>query len=81
MMPSAMTEGMSGMSGGGPASGGRIYDVPVEIYGSIGLATQPSESALGIEPGQGEEPAGDEEKPPAGPKAAQALPQKRRIAA
>ena len=55
--------GMSGMSGGGPPAGSRIYDVPVEIRGTIGLATQPSEAAVGLEPGQGaEQPAGDGDK-------------------
>jgi hypothetical protein len=57
------SEGMSGMSGGGPPAGSRIYDVPVEIHGTIGLATQPTEAAVGLEPGQGvEQPAGEGDK-------------------
>ena len=88
MMPQSMgpsegmsgMSGMSGMAGASSSSGGRNYDLPVEIHGTVGLATQPSEAAVGLEPGQGAEQSGDnDEKPAAGPKAASALPLRRRM--
>ena len=70
--------GGSGMSGSSASSSeGRIYDVPVEIYGTVGLATPPSEVAVGLEPGQDAEPAGEEGEKQAAPKAAAALPNRR----
>lgn len=77
----AATEGMSGtMMMGGPVPGGdgtssRLYDVTLELRGSVGLATEPNEQAVGLEPGEGEAqpaaPADPEARPPA--KAAAAI--------
>jgi hypothetical protein len=63
---------------GGPAGGdgvatgstgsGRMYDVTLELRGTVGLATPPSEKAVGLEPGD----AGDANA--AAPKAAAASP-------
>lgn len=80
MMSQSMGSGAggSGMSGSSASSSeGRIYDVPVEIYGTVGLATPPSEVAVGLEPGQDAEPAGEEGEKQAAPKAAAALPHRR----
>jgi len=81
MMPGG--EGIGGGPAGATPAGARIYDLPIEIHGTIGLATQPSEQAVGLEPGQGlEQPAGDGgEKPAAQPKTSQVTAEKRRVPA
>ena len=68
---------------GGPAGAGRYYDVTLELRGTVGLATPPSEKAVGLEPGQGDAvaPADAVEKPAPAPKAALLnRPMRRRIA-
>jgi hypothetical protein len=51
------------MGGGGafgadaPTGAVRLYDVQLELRGTIGIATRPSEQAVGLEPGQGAAPA------------------------
>ena len=50
------------------AGSGRMYDVTLELRGTVGLATPPSEKAVGLEPGD----AGDANA--AAPKAAAASP-------
>jgi len=61
---------------GGPANASRLYDVNLELRGTVGLATQPTEAAVGLEPGQGDVPAsdgaGEKSAPP--PKAAMSSP-------
>ena len=51
---------------------GRLYDVNLELRGTIGLATPPNEGTVGLEPGQGDPvaPAEAAEKPAPAPKAA-----------
>lgn len=53
---------------GGQTGSGRIYDVNLELRGTIGLATPPSATAVGLESG------GSGEQPVAAPSAARALP-------
>ena len=50
---------------------GRLHDVDLELRGTVGLATPPDEKAVGLEPGQVEDPATEqpEEKPAAVPQA------------
>ena len=36
----------------GPGGSGRMYDVYLELRGTVGLATQPSAKAVGLEPGE-----------------------------
>ena len=57
---------------GGPAGAGRLYDVTLELRGTVGLATPPNEITVGLEPGQGDAaaPAEAGEKPAPAPKAA-----------
>jgi hypothetical protein len=38
---------------GGDGTGSRLYDVTLELRGSVGLATEPNEEAVGLEPGEG----------------------------
>jgi len=68
--------GGAGPVAGGPASASRLYDVSLELRGTVGLATQPTEAAVGLEPGQGDVPAsdgaGEKSAPP--PKAAMSSP-------
>jgi hypothetical protein len=62
---------------------GRLYDVNLELRGTIGLATPPNEGTVGLEPGQGDPVAPPEaaEKPAPAPKAALFnRPTRRRIA-
>jgi hypothetical protein len=40
-----------------PGTAGRLYDVNLELRGTVGLATPPDEKAVGLEPGQADEPA------------------------
>jgi hypothetical protein len=58
--------------GRGPAGIGRLYDVTLELRGTVGLATPPNEITVGLEPGQGDAAApaeaGDKSVP--APKAA-----------
>ena len=63
-------DGAMGQAFPGPAAAGsgRMYDVTLELRGTVGLATPPSEKAVGLEPGQ----AGDTN--PAAPKAAASSP-------
>ena len=51
---------------------GRLYDVTLELRGTVGLATPPNEGTVGLEPGQGDPvaPAEAAEKPAPAPKAA-----------
>jgi hypothetical protein len=72
---------------GGPSAssptGGRLYDVQLELRGTVGLATQPNEKILGLEPGQGDEDGpGDAREKPAQPPNADVSdrPSRRRIA-
>jgi hypothetical protein len=45
--------GMPGGPGpGGDSVGSRLYDVTLELRGSVGLATEPNEQAVGLEPGE-----------------------------
>jgi hypothetical protein len=67
--PAGMGMEMSGASGGmggmpvDTATGAaRLYDVQLEVRGSIGLATRPNEQAVGLEPGQGAAPAAGDGK-------------------
>lgn len=55
-----------------PSGAGRFYDVPLELRGTIGLATPPNEKTVGLEPGQGDAvaPADADEKAVPAPKAA-----------
>lgn len=55
-----------------PSGAGRFYDVPLELRGTIGLATPPNEKTVGLEPGQGDvvAPGEADEKPAPAPKAA-----------
>jgi hypothetical protein len=65
------------------SGGGRLYDVTLELRGTIGLATPPNEGTVGLEPGQGDPVAPTEaaEKPAPNPKAALFhRPTRRRIA-
>ena len=65
------------------ASAGRLYDVNLELRGTIGLATPPNEGTVGLKPGQGDPVAPTEaaEKPAPAPKAALFhRPTRRRIA-
>jgi len=55
------------------ASGvGRLYDVTLELRGTVGLATPPNENTVGLEAGEGDAPAPADagEKAAAAPKAA-----------
>ena len=55
------------------ASGvGRLYDVTLELLGTVGLATPPNENTVGLEAGEGDAPAPADagEKAAAAPKAA-----------
>jgi len=56
----------------GSTGSGRMYDVSLELRGTVGLATPPSEKAVGLEPGE----AGDNAA--AVPKAAMSTPAARR---
>lgn len=88
----APTSGQGGMQsmpttpdggGGVPTGGGRLYDVVLELRGTVGLATLPNESTVGLEPGQGDAavPADGGEKAAPAPKAALLnRPMRRRIA-
>jgi len=60
------------MAAGGPSGAGRMYDVTLEIRGTVGLATPPDEKTVGLEPGQGDvaPPADAGEKVAPAPKAA-----------
>jgi len=58
--------------GSAGSGSGRMYDVSLELRGTVGLATQPSEKAVGLEPDE----AGD--KAAAAPKAAISAPAARR---
>jgi hypothetical protein len=51
--------GQPGADPGTPAPGavGRLYDVNLELRGTVGLAIPPDEKAVGLEPGQADEPA------------------------
>ena len=54
----------------GPASAiGRLYDVTLELRGTIGLATPPNEKAVGLTPEQANEAVSEDagEKPAAAP--------------
>jgi hypothetical protein len=65
------------------AGAGRLYDVTLELRGTIGLATPPNQGTVGLEPGQGDPVAPPEaaEKPAPAPKAALFhRPTRRRIA-
>lgn len=50
--------GQPGADPGTPAPGavGRLYDVNLELRGTVGLATPPDEKAVGLESGQADEP-------------------------
>jgi hypothetical protein len=60
------------LGGAGSTGSGRMYDVSLELRGTVGLATPPSEKAVGLEPGE----AGDDAA--AVPKAAMSTPAARR---
>jgi hypothetical protein len=72
--------GAASMQGGAPAvsitpapsGAGRFYDVPLELRGTVGLATPPNEKTVGLELGQGDvvAPGEADEKPAPAPKAA-----------
>jgi hypothetical protein len=56
---SRSVSGPPGADPGTPAPGavGRLYDVNLELRGTVGLAIPPDEKAVGLEPGQADEPA------------------------
>jgi len=49
-MPGPMMAG--GPIPGGEGGGSRLYDVTLELRGTVGLATEPNEQAVGLEPGE-----------------------------
>lgn len=57
---------------GGAVGSVRLYDVNLELRGTVGLATPPQEQAVGLEPGQGDAAPSEEpgDKAAASPKAA-----------
>ncbi|NBS41676.1 hypothetical protein EBS80_03365 [bacterium] len=59
--------GVGAFGGDAPTGAVRLYDVQLELRGTIGIATRPSEQAVGLEPGQGSAPApsGDGKEKPA----------------
>jgi len=59
--------GMSGMPVDSATGAARLYDVQLEVRGTIGIATRPNEQAVGLEPGQGAAPAAGEGKDKAAP--------------
>jgi hypothetical protein len=66
-----------------PSGAGRFYDVPLELRGTVGLATPPNEKTVGLEPGQGDAVAPADAENKASPPAKAALfgrPIRRRIA-
>lgn len=67
-----MSSGMSGLPVDTATGAARLYDVQLEVRGTIGLATRPNEQAVGLEPGQGAPPpaAGDGKEKAAPAKAA-----------
>ena len=66
--------GQPGADAGASAtgSGGRFYDVKLELRGTVGLATLPNNKTVELEPGQAPEPASEaaDEQPAQAPKAA-----------
>ena len=58
---------MSGMPVDSATGAARLYDVQLEVRGTIGIATRPNEQAVGLEPGQGAAPAAGEGKDKAAP--------------
>jgi hypothetical protein len=66
----------------GTPGSGRMYDVTLELRGTVGLATPPREETVGLEPGQGDAPAAGDagEKAASSPKSATLdRPSRRRI--
>jgi hypothetical protein len=66
-----------------PSGAGRFYDVPLELRGTVGLATPPNEKTVGLEPGQGDAVAPADAENKASPAAKAALfgrPIRRRMA-
>lgn len=65
--PGLVAGPMGGGLGSAITGGSRLYDVTLELRGSIGLATEPNEQAVGLEPGEAQPaaPAEAEGKPPA----------------
>jgi hypothetical protein len=59
--------GMGGMPVDTATGAARMYDVQLEVRGTIGLATRPNEQAVGLEPGQGAAPAAGDGKEKAAP--------------
>jgi hypothetical protein len=74
----APTSGQAAPTAGGgdnisvTSGAGRLYDVILELRGTVGVATPPNEGTVGLEPGQGDPVAPTEaaEKPAPAPKAA-----------
>jgi hypothetical protein len=62
-----MSSGMPGMPADTATGAARLYDVQLEVRGTIGLATRPNEQAVGLEPGQGAAPAAGDGKEKAAP--------------
>jgi hypothetical protein len=60
---------MAGGVPGGAGPGSRLYDVTLELRGSIGLATEPNEQAVGLEPGEAQPAAPEEPEAKPAPKA------------
>ena len=74
---------MAETAAAGASGAGRLYDVTLELRGTVGLATPPTEKTVGLEPGQGDAvpPADGGEKAASGPRAALLdRPTRRRIA-
>ena len=71
---SGMDTGFAGPvpMGGGAGGSVRMYDVNLELRGTVGLATSPQEKAVGLEPGEGDAAPAEEsgDKPATPPRAA-----------
>lgn len=65
--PEMSMGGYGGVAADAATGAVRLYDVQLELRGTIGLATRPNEQAVGLEPGQGTAapPAGEGKEKPA----------------